>query len=83
MTLRDLINSLLDFDYLAFFTRLFNRLFPLMMEYWKEILLVSIICIVLGAVFNRFETRDRRKRLKQRREEYTGRFYEGRGDREL
>ena len=83
MTLRDLINLILDFDFLGFFTRLFNRLFVLTVEYWKEILLVLIICIVLGAVFNRFETRDRRKRLKQCHEEKTGRFYRNRRDREL
>ena len=83
MTLRDLINLILDFDFLGFFTRLFNRLFVLLVEYWKEILLVLIICIVLGAVFNRFETRDRRKQLRQRYKEHTGRFYKSRGNRGL
>lgn len=83
MTLRNLIHIIRDFEYLAFFARLFNRLFLLAVEYWKEILLVLVACIVLGAVFNRFETRDRRKRLKRREEEHTGRFYKGRRDREL
>ncbi len=79
MTLRDLINFILDFD----FAGLFKFLFTLVVEHWMGILAVIAVLLAYGVVEEWLRKRKERKELEQRHEEYTGRYYEDREDRDL
>ena len=83
MTLRDLINFILDFDFLAFFAGLFKFLFTLVVEHWIGILAFIAVILAYCTVEFWLDARKNRKELQQRHEEYTGRYYEDREDRDL
>ena len=78
MTLRDLINFILDFD----FAGLFKFLFTLVVEHWIGILAVIAVLLAYGVVEEWLRKRKERKELEQRHEEYTGSYYKGWEDRD-
>jgi len=63
MTLRDVINLILDFDFLGFI----SGIILLIMEYWKEILIVVAVVVSMSAIATYYDT------WKEKRQQRRGR----------